>query len=234
MEVLRAICSVAALSGLIAGILLTGLHEFASVPLILTAETYEHAEEHVSRATSASIPDNADQAIGDASKPTNGFGRKAFTVLADVLVSVGFALLLVSAYALRGQVMNWRKGLCWGLAGFATFVLAPGLILTPTLPGAEAAPLPVRQMWWAATVVATGSGLVLLCFTRSLAFRGLGVVLLVLPHILSQPQGREVAGLLPAAMSDHFVAVTFVIGLLFWMALGSLTGFLYQRLRRAR
>ena len=69
---------------------------------------------------------------------------------------IGFALLLVSAYAFSGASVDWRRGLYWGLAAFATFTLAPGLGLPPEVPGTSAAPLLDRQIWWVATAVATG------------------------------------------------------------------------------
>lgn len=40
------------------------------------------------------------------------------------------------------------QGLLWGLAGCATFVLAPTLGLPPELPGTAAADLTLRQTWW--------------------------------------------------------------------------------------
>src|SRR5262249_18446225 len=105
----------------------------------------------------------------EAWQPADGFERTAFTALADVLTGIAFGLLLTAAYALRGQAMDWRQGLFWGLAGFATFTLAPGLGLPPEVPGTESAPLLGRQVWWVATAVATAGGLALIFLTRNLA-----------------------------------------------------------------
>ena len=70
----------------------------------------------------------------------------AFTVAANIVTAVGFALLLVAASEFAGGIAGWRSGLLWGLAGFAVFTLAPGLGLPPELPAMPAAELlPARS-----------------------------------------------------------------------------------------
>src|SRR5260370_596802 len=105
--------------------------------------------------------------------PETGIERAAYTLVADLLTAIGFALLLAAGFTLRGGAVTWRDGLFWGLAGFATFTLAPGLGLPPAIPGTEAAPLAARQIWWLATVASTGCGLALLAFTRRPVYAGL-------------------------------------------------------------
>jgi predicted cobalt transporter CbtA len=62
-------------------------------------------------------------------------------VLANVSMAVGFALMLVAAFALSGRRITWRSGLLWGLAGYGVFFVAPSLGLPPEVPGTLAAPL---------------------------------------------------------------------------------------------
>ena len=67
--------------------------------------------------------------------PADGFERFAFSVLANIVTGIGFALVLVAVSEFAGGIGNWRQGIFWGLAGFAAFTLAPGLGLPPELPG---------------------------------------------------------------------------------------------------
>ena len=48
-------------------------------------------------------------------EPEEGFQRNAFTVGANILTAIGFALLLTGVYAIRGRHVTWREGLLWGL-----------------------------------------------------------------------------------------------------------------------
>jgi cobalt transporter subunit CbtA len=235
MDSFRKLFFAASLAGLIAGLFVTALHQIGTVPVILEAEIYEKTGE----APADAMPDMTlaehDGAIAahdhgaGAWAPADGFERTAFTILADVLTGIGFALLLVSAYAIRGQGMDWRKGLVWGLAGFAVFTLAPGLGLPPELPGTEAAPLLDRQIWWVATVVATAAGLAGLVFGRKPLWVVLGIAAMVLPHLYGAPQPAEFNSLAPESLAHQFVVAAVVTSLLFWLALGSLTGFFYKR-----
>ncbi len=229
MTPFRNIVFAAALAGLIAGLFVTIAHTVGTVPIILKAETYEKVAE-----TSAAPATNADAAAAEhhhdaeAWQPTDGFERTAFTVLADVLTGIAFGLLLTAAYALRGRAMDWRQGLFWGLAGFATFTLAPGLGLPPEVPGTESAPLLARQIWWVATAVATAGGLALIFFTRSIALTVLGAGMIALPHIYGAPQPAEYKSLVPEGLAHSFAVAAVVTSFLFWLVLGSLTGVFYR------
>src|SRR5579864_2608386 len=151
----RLVCA-ALCAGLLAGIVAAAAHQVATVPLILAAERYEQQ---------ATVP-TADDHARAGWEPGNGIERTLYTLAADLLAAIGFALLLAAGLALRGGAVTWRDGLFWGLAGFAVFTLAPGLGLPPEIPGTAAAPLAARQLWWVATAVATGAGLALLVYTR--------------------------------------------------------------------
>jgi cobalt transporter subunit CbtA len=160
--------------------------------------------------------------------PADGVERGAYTLVTNILMAVGIALLLAAGFALTGQG-GWRTGLYWGLAGYAAFILAPALGLPPEVPGAEAAPLADRQLWWLGTVAATAGGLALLFLTRSWQWIVAGAGLIVLPHLIGAPQPEHHGGLAPDSLAREFVVAVLVTGFLFWLALGALSGFFYKR-----
>jgi cobalt transporter subunit CbtA len=212
---------VALCAGVLSGIFATVAHQIGTVPVILKAEIYEKAAER----PSLSEHDH----IATAWEPENGAERTAYTLLADVLTGIGFALLLAAGLSLRGGDVTWREGLFWGLAGFATFSLAPGLGLPPEVPGTEAAPLLERQLLWVATAVATGSALALLSFTRRAPWAILAAILIVLPHLYGAPQPTGNSAGPPESLARQFVVTVTIISFLFWLILGASTGYFYRR-----
>ena len=219
MAVFRRLVFVALCAGLLSGIFATAAHQIGTVPVILKAEVYEKASEHV-------IPMAQEHAA--AWEPENGIERTAYTLLADILTAIGFALLLAAGLALRGGDVTWHEGLFWGLAGFATFTIAPGLGLPPEVPGTEAAPLLERQLWWLATAISTGSALALFAFTRRALWAILAAVLMVLPHLYGAPQPATPAAAAPEALAHQFMVAVTVVSFLFWLILGASTGFFYK------
>ena len=177
MPFLRRVLLAALFAGVLSGALAAVLHQLATVPLILEAEKYEHAPgpagprpgmRERARGVPRPVPAAAEPAHSDddAWAPETGFERAAYTLAADLLAGIGFALLLASGMALRGDEIAWREGLFWGLAGFTAFTVAPGLGLPPDIPGTESGPLLARQLWWVATAGMTAAALALLAFTR--------------------------------------------------------------------
>jgi len=117
----RRICLTALVAGVVAGLFAAALQRIKLVPLIERAEVYEAAEIHAGRAGTT---------MPRAWQPEAGFERAAYTVLADLVTGIGFALLLTGAIALaglRGHGVDAGRGLLWGAAGFAVFTLAPAL-----------------------------------------------------------------------------------------------------------
>jgi cobalt transporter subunit CbtA len=231
VDVLRKIVFVAGLAGLISGFLVTAAHHFGTAAIISRAEVYERAAEDTGAAAMESMPGMSHDSDVAEWGPRDGFERTVYTVLADILTGIGFALLLAAAFAIRGDSVDWRKGLYWGLAGFATFTLAPSLGLPPEVPGTAAAPLLERQIWWIATAIATGGGLALLFFTRRAVWTLLGIALLLLPNLYGAPQPLEYKSAAPESLAHEFVVATILTSLFFWLVLGSLTGFFYKQLR---
>lgn len=235
MPFLQRVLLAGLLAGLLSGVFAAALHQFATVPLILAGETYERAAAHAVPPAAAASPSAAmeDHHTGDdAWAPEDGIERTAYTLAADLLVGIGFALLLAAGMALHGGDITWRRGLFWGLAGFVACTLAPGLGLPPDIPGTEAGPLLARQLWWVATAGVTAGALALLVFTRGKLTAAAAVALLALPHLYGAPLPDFAAAAAPPALARQFVVTVTVASLLFWAALGAATGYFYGRFGR--
>jgi len=238
MVVFRSIVFSAALAGLIVGVVISVAQFFGSVPLIQKSEVYERKAAEAAPPAAAAHEnaahdhDKASHGHESEWEPEDGLQRNTFTVAADILTAIGFALLLTGAYAIRGRPVTWREGLWWGLAGFVVFTAAPGLGLPPELPGMPVADLTARQTWWIATATATATGLYLLAFrpTAWLAIVGLGLI--ALPHLIGAPLAPESHSEVPAALSHRFVVVVTLTSLLFWALLGVCTSITFERISR--
>jgi len=236
MDYFRNIVVVAALAGAIAGLGMTAAQQLTTVPLILKAEVYE------GQAASAPAHDHGDVATAQAGahehgdegwSPADGFERTFFSVLANIVTGVGFALLLVAASELFGGIKNWQQGVLWGLAGFAVFTLAPGLGLPPELPAMPAAELGARQLWWVATALSTAIALGLLFYGRSLVAVLAAISLLVAPHLIGAPQPVSYESPIPEGLHHSFIVAVVLTTLLFWVLLGGLAGLFRGRFVQA-
>lgn len=187
------------------------------MPLIEKAEAYEFC-----------TPD-LECPPGAALKDAMPLERLGYTALFNILSGAAFGLLLTAGFALRGEPVNWRRGLAWGLAGFVAFSLAPALGLPPSPPGAAHMPLRESQLWWLACAAATAAGLALLAFSGHRRFKLLGAAVMILPHVVGAPSpiGDNAA---PAEVVAEFIAASLITTGLFWLALGGLSGFIYRRL----
>lgn len=226
---IKRIARTAGFSGLLAALLLTLLQSLWVSPLILQAETYESAapEHHEHDGAVAAHSHDA-----DAWAPEDGWQRVLATTGGNLVVAVGFALLLAALYSLR-EPSRVTTGALWGLAGFAVFCLAPTLGLPPELPGTAAADLGQRQGWWVGTAAATAAGLALLAFAHHWLFKVLGVALLVAPHLIGAPQPLVHESLAPEALAAQFKLASWLTNAAFWLALGLLSAWLYRRASQA-
>ena len=214
-------------AGALAGVLVFAAHMMTTSPLILAAEVYETApHSHGSTAAAGDVASNAEAARA-------GWQRGAYTLLADILTSIGFAFVLVGAIALSGREIDWRRGLIWGLCGFAAASVAPALGLATELPGMQAAELQNRQVWWLGTAAATAGGLALIFLAERRALKIVGAVLIVLPHLIGAPDHELRPGGVPAELAAEFTVATLVVSGLFWLLLGGLTGHFYRRFESA-
>ncbi|MGI8725620.1 MAG: CbtA family protein [Methyloceanibacter sp.] len=242
MVFFRNMVLIAAVAGGLAGLCMTVAQEFTTVPLILQAETFEgqsgapahsHAHGDAAEVSGHSHGDGTAGVEEEGWAPADGFERTFFTLLANIVTGVGFALLLVAVSELFGGIADWRQGVFWGLAGFAIFTLAPGLGLPPELPAMPAAELGARQLWWVGTVVSTAIALGLMFYSRSVYAVAGAVVLLLLPHLIGAPQPVSHESPIPEGLHHSFVVAAVLTTLVFWVLLGGLAGLFRERFLRA-
>jgi cobalt transporter subunit CbtA len=217
-------------AGLIAGVVVTAVQAVGTTGIILEAETYENAGEPAAASTEGADSASVAHEHGeDEWAPGDGLERFVFTAGANLVTGVGFAFLLVAAFALKGGPIDWRRGLLWGAAGFVVFQLLPSIGLPPEVPGTEAAALPDRQAWWLLTVAAGAGGLALAVFARPWWLKLGGAVLLVLPHLIGAPEPEHHGGLAPEELAEAFVVVSLATAAVFWLVLGGVAGYLFGR-----
>lgn len=219
--------SSALFAGFAAGLLCALLQFLLVQPDIVLAERYESGElTHFF----TSIADDTD--ISHAALPdhdhaaeTSVLMRSALTVLFAILTYCGYGLILIAGMNLAQQIgirIGLAQGVLWGLAGFLSFQMMPALGLPPELPGMSAAELVPRQIWWAATAIATGAGLWFLCYGTAIWQRIAGAGLLAAPHVWGAPQAATFAGIVPPELASAFAAHSLGVGLITWAVLGAL------------
>lgn len=224
----------AILIGSVTGMVLSCLQVLSLNPIIFAAETYEIeqtasdgvADDH---ANHSHEHDHAHDA--DAWAPADGLERTVYTFIANVLASTGFAAILLALmsqfWLARKRDITWTQGLMWGLAGYLALFVAPAIGLPPEIPGAIAAPVEHRQLWWALTAASVAGGLGVLAFAPA-RFKALGLLLLALPYVVGAPhiQGPmfqhpdPVAVEALASLHRQFVVASGITNLVFWLLLG--------------
>jgi cobalt transporter subunit CbtA len=249
----------AGIAGLLAALLLTLVQMALITPLILQAETFEAgpavdaAPEHAHAAPAAVAHDHAthdhsghdhsnheqvaapaehaghDHHDADEWSPADGLERTLFTLASNVVMGFAYALLLVGVYVGWHRPAGALQGLLFGLAGFAVFFAAPGLGLPPELPGTAAAELGARQQWWLAAALAAAVGLALICMQKNNLLRGLGLAILVAPHLVGAPHLAEESSLAPMELQHQFRLATTLGNAAFWMALGAISAVALQK-----
>ena len=211
------ICLAALAAGLAAGVVVTGVESLKVLPLILEAERYEGAAAMVAA----------------ASVPGDDLGRLSLTLLANSLAGIGFAMVLTAGASLSGHT-GWQRGLVWGLAGWAVFNLVPAFGLPPELPGMAAAELGARQVWWVAAAAATALGLSLVVLHPKALLKGLGALVIVVPHVVGAPHAETLqSSALPAELAATFVGASLFASLLFWLVVGGVSGYVFRRMSSA-
>ncbi len=222
----RQIFLVACLSAIIASIGFS-LYQFYFInPLIFAAELYETAEPLDLHGT-GHLQEWA---------PDEGIERSFYTLLANFLMSLGYSLLL-AAMMVFSSTSSLLKGMAWGVAAYLSLFVAPSIGLPPEIPGMEAADLNARQNWWFLSVIATAIGLAILAFSR-LYYKGAGVILIMLPHIIgapvavmhgfSHPDPLAIAEL--TVLWQQFVLHTSIANALLWLIIGGASGYLCHKM----
>lgn len=222
--------STAVIAGLIAGLVVSVLQQIQVEPLILAAEVYElqvTSEQSVDRDSSA-------HEHGEADSAESGFERMLYTLLANLGLGIGYGLLLCSAFTFYNRSIGTKRGLLWGLAGFAAFSFIPAIGLPPEIPGMVGADLLARQTWWLSSAIASCIGLALISFAPRVWWRILGGLVILLPFIAGAPHPPASANAgsnLPPDLVAHFTMATLVMGIVFWGLLGGAAGYLFERAR---
>lgn len=243
----RPILISAGLAGLVAALLLTLLQLALITPLILKAETFEDAaeitevhhdavaHEHAAHEHEGGVAEAAHEHHHDADewKPADGIERTLFTLASNIVMGVGYALLLVGLYAGWRRPSGALQGLLFGIAGFAVFFASPGLGLLPELPGTEAAALASRQQWWLTAAAGTAVGLALLFLQKNIALRIAGLAIMAAPHIVGAPHPTVEGSLAPADLQHQFRIATTLANALFWLALGAVSAATFRKVSGA-
>lgn len=236
--IFRRIIYTALLVGLLSGLVLSAVQIVAVNPIIFAAESYE-AESKDAEGV-ASGHDHGSHDHGDAWSPENGIERTLYTIFANVAAGIGFAailLALMSQFQLSGITqLSAYKGILWGMAGFIAVFMAPAIGLSPELPGAEAAAVEKRQLWWTLAVVLVTIGLLTLTFAP-FKYKAIGLISLVIPYIVAIPthQGPAFSNPDPmvvealTSLSQQFIINSAASNLLFWITLGVLASWALNR-----
>jgi cobalt transporter subunit CbtA len=218
-------------AGLAVCLAVSALQFATTEALILQAEAFEGAP-----APDAAAAPGSDAAVHEHEDedeewgPANGIERTAYTVLANLVVGFAVSLMLLGGMAIKGDPIDARRGLFWGVAGFAAVSLLPGLGLPPELPGTPAADITDRQIWWLGAAVASAAGIGLLAFSRNWGLLAAGVALLIAPHVVGAPAPPSHAVSYPGALAGEFVVASMVVSAVLWSLSGLAAGWLHQRL----
>ena len=221
----------AIISGMLAGAVAGAFQIWRVSPLIHAAEVYENqTDAGAGHSHDAGVPathSHGEQA--EAWAPEDGLERTAYTLLATLVMGVGFAFVLAAAVMFTGRAITPQNGVIWGLAGFLAFTLAPTTGLAPDLPGMPAADLVARQTWWWGTAIATGFGIAFIALKKCIPYRMLGVSLIALPHLIGAPRSQAYDSAVPAALAADYVANSIAMMALFWIVLGISLGWALNR-----
>lgn len=226
---------------LVAGLVLSAVQALHVSPIIYAAEVFEIAQPEV---TAAFHDGHSHTHNDEAWAPTDGFERVGFTILSNVLSAFGFTMILLACMLVardRAELnISWLSGIFWGLAGYLTFFVVPALGLSPEIPSMEAAAIEGRQSWWFLAVMATGLGIASLIFLQGIT-KGVALVFIAAPWIVGAPHPETTGFLHPDAqavatlegLQSQFVFATALANGLFWIVLGSLTGYVAKRFIKA-
>ena len=208
MPVFRSIVFSAALAGLIVGVVISIAQFFGTVPLIQQSEVYERkaaAGTPPAAHGQASAAHDQDKPHSHESEwePEDGFQRNAFTVAANILTAIGFALLLTGVYTIRGRAGDVAGRLAVGACRLCRVHRRTWPRPAAGIAGHAGSPLTARQTWWIATAAATAGGLCLLAFRPTAWAAVLGLAIIALPHLIGAPLAPESHSDVPAALSHQ-------------------------------
>jgi cobalt transporter subunit CbtA len=223
------------------------LQTYTTEPLILHAEEFEGASPHdhapvaanaMSSSWMAAHAHELPEVMAAATEPeewgpADRLERTAYTVLANLVIGFGASLMILSLMILKGDPIDTRSGLLWGVAAFFAVSLLPSLGLPPELPGTPAAEIVSRQTWWLATAMVSAAGLALIVFRRKWWWLLAGATLIVAPHLVGAPTPPSHDVAYPGALAGEFVVASLVVSAAMWTIAGGASAWLHQRLAAA-
>ncbi|OUS05684.1 cobalt transporter [Rhodobacterales bacterium 52_120_T64] len=213
-------------AGLAAGIIVAALTILMLVPLLLEAELYETGQLIHFGDVTAAMPDIHAE---------HDWARNGLTALFAATIYIGFAFVMVAVMAFaqeKGVQITTRSGILWGLAGYASFQLAPAMGMPPELPGMIAAEITQRQIWMIGTILATTVGIASIVFGKNWAHWGVGLVILAIPHVIGAPHPEAFGGTVPPELAAEFAGRSLAVGAVGWIALGVLSAYFWLRENR--
>ena len=226
----------ALIAGMAAGFIYGGVQHVQTTPLILAAEVYETAPAHDHGTAATADPAAPGETAAPAHEheeekwaPADGWQRTLSTTISSMITGAGFALLLAGVSLLTGLPITPKNGMIWGICGFLAATVAPGAGLAPELPGMPTADLVLRQVWWVATIAATGAAIFLIATRRELVWLAAAVVLIALPHIIGAPQPLTHETAVPAGLAASFAANTIAASAVLWSLIGLFLGLALQK-----
>jgi cobalt transporter subunit CbtA len=230
----------AILIGFVAGVLLTSLQIVSLNPIIFAAESYQLDTAETTTGSGDGHSGHSHEHDDEAWVPAHGLERTAYTLLANILASTGFAAMVLAlmcqfCLARKGNI-SWSQGSLWGLAGFTALFLAPAIGLPPEIPGMAAAAVEHRQIWWALCALSVAIGLGIFAFTP-IRVKALGLLFLVIPYIVRAPQVDAPMFMHPdpsivqvlVDLHQRFVFISAISNLIFWLVLGLACRFAFNR-----
>lgn len=220
-------------AGLLAAVVMSVVEAYTTTPLILAAEELEIGapviHDTLQPDPKSLDPKNTSHAHDPSAwSPQKGLERFLYTLLANTVTGISFSLMLVVGLSFGDRKANQTKGLMLALAGFTAFTLAPVLGLPPELPAMPTVDLVDRQIWWAFTVGCTLTALYCIFCTKRDVLKGIGLIVLVAPHVWGAPHPTTDVSQVPATLAAHFAASSIVISALFWALMGILSSIFYQ------
>ena len=228
-------------TALVVGSVQTGVQRLQVAPLILAAEAFEE-QKTVSHEAEPAHTHTHSHGAEEAWQPQSSAERIGWTWVANILHAFSMALLL---FAVMG-VWLYRRGTAstpWGLAawvaaaGWLCLHFWPALGMPADIPGVEVAPLRDRQVWWLLAVSGAAAACAVAGFARTAWRWPVVVALLALPFAVGAPQvqGDPLAGFGPQAHADmerlgtQFVWATTLVSISFWVSMGAIGGWAFQR-----
>ncbi|MCW5721318.1 MAG: CbtA family protein [Devosia sp.] len=227
----------ALVAALCAGLATSAFQAWRVTPLIFAAEAYEGGEdvhEHDAEvsADATAVAAEAHAHDEDEWAPQDGLERTAFTLVSNLLMAAGYALIIGAVSLAFNLPITFATGLYWGVAGFAAFSLAPALGLPPGMPGMPVADTLARQVWWFGAAISTGAAFILVARIRAPWALAVAVALVLLPQFIAAPLAPTDPSDVPPRLTAEFVAVVLYNSAIFWVVLGLVFGWFNDYLAR--